>query len=61
MKRKMEERITKQELEKLYGVNRKTIENWVKNYNLPLIRISPNKKYVRKSDLIEWEESRMDG
>ena len=55
----MEERLTKQDLERLYNVNRKTIENWVKNYNLPLIRISPNKKYVRKSDLIEWEESRM--
>lgn len=56
----MEKRITKQELEKMYGVGRKTIENWVKKYDLPLIRVSPNKKYIRKSDLMEWEESKMD-
>ena len=36
----MEERITKQELMKLYGVDRVTIEEWRKNLGLPLIRIS---------------------
>ena len=29
----MEERISKQQLQKIYGVNRKTIEDWVHNYN----------------------------
>ena len=50
----MEERITKQQLQKLYGVNRKTIEDWVQNYNLPMIQISPYKRFVRKKDLLEW-------
>jgi hypothetical protein len=51
----MEERISKQELMKLYGVDRVTIEEWRKNLELPLIRISSHSKYVRKEDLIEWE------
>ena len=53
----MEERITKQELMKLYGVDRVTIEEWRKNLGLPLIRISSHSKYIRKKDLIEWENS----
>lgn len=53
----MEERITKQQLQKLYGVNRKTIEDWVQNYNLPMITISPYKRFVRKNELLEWEET----
>ena len=51
----MEERISKQELMKLYGVDRVTIEEWRKNLGLPLIRISSHSKYIRKKDLIEWE------
>ena len=57
----MEERITKQQLQKLYGVNRKTIEDWVQNYNLPMIQISPYKRFVRKKDSLEWEETKMVG
>ena len=53
----MEKRISKQELEKIYGVNRKTIEDWVKNHNLPMIQISPYKRFVRESDLLEWERT----
>ena len=53
----MEERITKQELMKLYGVDRVTIEEWRKNSGLPLIRISSHSKYIRKKDLIEWENN----
>jgi transposase len=53
----MEERISKQQLQKMYGVNRKTINDWVENYNLPMITISPYKRFVKKSDLLEWEES----
>lgn len=55
----MEERITKQQLQKLYGVNRKTIEDWVQNYNLPMITISPYKRFVRREDLLNWEKSHM--
>ena len=49
----MEERITKQQLQKMYNVSRFTIEDWVKNHNLPMIKISEYKRYVRKSDLLE--------
>ena len=52
----MEERITKQQLQKLYGVNRKTIEDWVQNYNLPMIQISPYKRFVRK---IYWNRKKL--
>ena len=51
----MEERISKQELMKLYGVDRVTIEEWRKNQGLPLIKISSHSKYIRIEDLIEWE------
>jgi hypothetical protein len=53
----MEERISKQELQKLYNVDRKTIEDWVQNHNLP--KISPYKRFVRKSDLLEWENQHL--
>jgi hypothetical protein len=51
----MEERISKQQLQQMYGVNRLTIEEWVKTKELPLIRISSHSKYITKGDLIEWE------
>ena len=51
----MEERLTKQDLMKLYGVDRVTIEEWRKNLGLPLIRISSHSKYIRRKDLIDWE------
>jgi len=51
----IEERISKQELEKLYSVDRATIESWVKNHGLPLFRINSHSKFIRKSDLINWE------
>ena len=53
----MEERITKQELMKMYGIDRVTVEEWRKNLGLPLIRISSHSKYIRKKDLIEWENN----
>jgi len=52
----MEERITKQQLQKMYNVSRFTIEDWVKNQGLPMIKISEYKRYIRKSDLLKWEE-----
>ena len=53
----IEERISKQELEKLYSVNRVTIESWIKNYGLPMITINSHSKFVRKSKLEQWEDS----
>tara|TARA_R110000823_G_scaffold268622_1_gene388510 strand:- start:62 stop:247 length:186 start_codon:yes stop_codon:yes gene_type:complete len=51
----MEERITKQQLMKMYNVNRTTIEEWRRWFGLPMIQISSHKKYIRKTDLLEWE------
>jgi len=55
----IEERISKQQLEKLYSVDRATIESWVKNYGLPLITISTHSKFVKKEDLEKWENTKM--
>tara|TARA_B110000116_G_C16767107_1_gene551429 strand:- start:1462 stop:1644 length:183 start_codon:yes stop_codon:yes gene_type:complete len=52
----LSQRITKKELQKIYSVSKFTIEDWVKNHNLPMIKISEYKRYVRKSDLLKWEE-----
>ena len=51
----MDERITKQQLMKMYNVNRTTIEEWRRRFGLPMIEISSHKKYIRKTDLLEWE------
>jgi hypothetical protein len=53
----MKERISKQELIKMYGVNRTTIEDWRKKFGLPMIEISSHKKYIRREDLLKWEDS----
>lgn len=52
----MEKRISKQELIKMYGVNRLTIETWVRDYGLPLIIINSHSKFIREKDLLQWEE-----
>jgi hypothetical protein len=49
------QRISKKELEEMFNVDRTTIENWRKNYGLPIIEISSHSKYIRINDLIEWE------
>lgn len=49
-------RITKQQLMKLYGVDRTTIESWIKDYGLPMIQITSHSKYIRKEDLKVWED-----
>lgn len=54
---KEEKRYSKQELQKIYNVDRTTIEVWIKNYDLPMIVISSHSKYIRESDLINWENS----
>jgi hypothetical protein len=53
----MKERISKQDLIKMYGVNRTTIEEWRKKFGLPMIEISSHKKYIRREDLLKWEDS----
>jgi len=53
----IEERISKQELEKLYSVDRATIESWMKNHDFPMITINSHSKFVRKTDLVAWENS----
>jgi len=52
-----DKRITKQELQKLYNVDRTTIESWKRLYGLPIIEISSHSKFVREKDLLEWENS----
>jgi hypothetical protein len=54
---RMKDRISKQELMEMYDVDRSTIENWKKNYNLPLIEINSHSKFVRRDELIEWENN----
>ena len=54
------QRITKQELEKMYGVDRTTIEVWRRRYGLPIIEISSKKRYIRRDELIAWEDSLKD-
>ncbi len=57
----MEERITKQELMRMYNVNRTTIEEWRKRFGLPMIEISSHKKYIRREDLMRWENQMKNG
>jgi hypothetical protein len=56
----MKERLTKQDLMKLYNVDRVTIEEWRRNYHLPLIVVSSHSKFIRKEDLIAWENKLME-
>ena len=53
----IEKRISKQKLEKLYSVDRATIEAWVKNHGLPMITINSHSKFVTKAALLNWENS----
>ena len=55
-KKMNEKRISKKELMDMYGVDRSTIENWVKERGLPLIQISSHKKFIRLKDLVDWED-----
>ena len=41
----------------MYQVDRSTIENWKRNYNLPHIEIKNHAKFVRRDELIEWENN----
>jgi hypothetical protein len=51
------DRLSKQDLMKMYSVDRTTIEEWRKRFGLPMIEISSHSKYVRREDLLKWENS----
>lgn len=53
----MDKRISKKELSEMYGVDKNTIENWVKNLGLPLLSITSHSKFIRKTDLEKWENN----
>ncbi len=57
----MEERISKQELMRMYNVSRSTIEEWRRRFGLPIIEISSHKKYIRREDLMRWENQMKEG
>jgi hypothetical protein len=57
----MEERISKQELMRMYNVGRGTIEEWRRRFGLPIIEISSHKKYIRREDLMKWENQMKEG
>ena len=52
-----EERISKKELMNMYNISRYTVLEWEKHKKLPLISITSHSKYIRKKDLIEWENN----
>ena len=51
--------ISKQQLQKRYGVCKKTILNWVQMFELPMIEITQHRKYIRMSDVLKFESDRM--
>ena len=53
----MSERLTIEDLKKIYGVTERTLNTWKKTKSLPLLQISPQHKYIYKEDLISWEKS----
>ena len=53
----MEEKINIKGLMEMYDVTDRTISNWIKQKNLPMIEITPQQKWIYKDDLIEWERS----
>jgi len=53
----IEKRYSKQQIEKLYSVDRQTIDSWVRDYGLPMITINSHSKFVRHEDLLAWENS----
>lgn len=52
-----EDRIPKKEILKMYGIDRTTFELWIKERNLPVIEVSSHSKYIRRKDLIDWENN----
>jgi|TARA_B110000263_G_scaffold216426_1_gene201963 hypothetical protein len=53
----MKKKITIEELKGIYGVTERTLNNWRRNKQLPIIEITPQQKWVYQEDLISWENS----
>jgi len=53
----MSERLSINELKNIYGVTERTLKNWKKNKDFPMLEISSQHKYVYKDDLMKWEKS----
>jgi len=53
----IKERMSKQDLMDLYGVDRVTIEDWRRNKGLKMIEVSSHSKYITKEEALKWEDS----
>ena len=53
----IKERMSKQDLMDLYGVDRVTIEEWRRNKGLKMIEVSSHSKYITREELLKWEDS----
>ena len=53
----IKERMSKQDLMDLYGVDRVTIEDWRRNKGLNMIEVSSHSKYITEKELLKWENS----
>lgn len=53
----MREKYTIDELKEIYGVTGRTLNNWIREKNLPVVKITPQQKWVYKEDLVDWESS----
>lgn len=53
----MKEKISINQLKEIYGVTDRTLNNWIRNKDLPIVQISPQQKWVYKEDLMNWEDS----
>jgi len=51
----MKEKISINQLKEIYGVTNRTLNNWIRNKDLPIVQISPQQKWVYKEDLMNWE------
>jgi hypothetical protein len=52
----IKERMSKQDLMDLYGVDRVTIEDWRRNKGLKMIEVSSHSKYITREELLQWED-----
>ena len=52
--------LTKQDVCKRFNIGRHTYEEWVAKHELPEIRVSSHKRYIRRADLMNCEERRVD-
>ena len=53
----IKERMSRQDLMDLYGVDRVTIEDWRRNKGLKMIEVSSHSKYITREELLKWEDS----